>query len=511
MLIPFDLIAAMLYLGYYVARPVLSPPPATFSLAVVAGIGVLLALAGGLVNLAARRRIRRPGRTCLDRRRVAWTGETSARILLVAGYAAALNLSAFPWSLGAAFGWPPVPSAGVQLLALAPYALYFVCVWPPLYTLHKATSPGKWTRASFLVNKARYNLMLLVMWIPFTLFSDWLADALLLLPLLLFGSAWVFPRILTKLWGCEPLGDEETLALVDELGNRVGVRFSGTFVWEPGGGKMQNAAAVGIFPPFRYLFLTPALLANMRRDELSAVILHELGHVRKRHLLFYMITTLAGVNLAAVAGELPPVAGEFERFLAVAALILCYFRFVFGWLSRNMERQADLFPLRIMGSADSMVRALEKLGLSAGNVRNASSWHHLGIAERVRFLRLAERNPELMRLHDGSVRRLMAGGYVLSFATLLLIGAAVFEFGRADPPPLFRDREIAHWRRVTHLLPGSPVGRLELAYRLAADPGTRDEARRLAKEAASRATGTEEREAAEKLLRDLSGGEKWDG
>ena len=56
------------------------------------------------------------------------------------------------------------------------------------------------------------------------------------------------------------------------------------------------------------------------------------------------------------------------------------------------------------------------------------------------------------------------------------------------------------------LQPGSAVGPLELAYRLAADPKTRDEAARLAAKAMSLSSQREEREAAEKLIRELAEG-----
>ncbi|MDR1611439.1 MAG: M48 family metalloprotease [Planctomycetota bacterium] len=511
MLIPFDLIAAMLFLGFYIAKPDPAPPAAAYSAAVIAAFAAAFALAGGGLDFLALRHVRTGGRTLAERRLAAASAENLLRVLLVAGYACALELSSFPWAMAERLGlYAGGGSFWIQLLALAPYALYFVCVWLPMYGLHRETFPGKWTRRSFLVHKARYNLVLLVAWIPFAAFSEWVTDALIALPFLVFAAAWTFPYLLVKLWGCKPIADPELLALVDGLEKRAGARFSRVYMWEPGGGRMQNAAAVGILPPFRYLFLTPALVAGLRRDELEAVVLHELGHIKKRHLLFYLVTTLAGINVAAIIGGFLPLDGELERFAITVALLLFYFRFVFGWLSRNMERQADLFSLATTGSAVSLVNALEKLGISAGNVRNARSWHHLGIAERVRFLRLAERDPKPYLMHEEGCRRIAVAGYAFSIAALAFIGYALFETSLhvAHAAPA-RHREIAHWRRVTQLLPGSAVGRLELAYRLASDPATREEAKRLAAEALRLSSASEERKAAEKLLDELDREGRW--
>ena len=268
-----------------------------------------------------------------------------------------------------------------------------------------------------------------------------------------------------------------------------------------GGGRTQNAAAVGVFKPFRYLFVTPALVSGMNRDELAAVILHELGHVKNRHLLFYLFTTVAGLNAAVLATEFLPFSGDAERYAAMVFLVLFHFRFVFGWFSRLMERQADLFALKMTGSASGLANALEKLGLSAGNIRNERSWHHSGIAERVRFLREAEREPSLAAAHDARASRVMGLGYILSVAIMAVTGAAAHV--DPSPPTAVAGVPARHWRRVRRLLPGNAVGPLELAYVLASAPALRGEAIFMAREAVRHAQGKEEREAARKLLSEL--------
>ncbi len=291
----------------------------------------------------------------------------------------------------------------------------------------------------------------------FAFLADLLAECLVLLPLLFAAAAWAFPAALVRLWGCRPVPPGDTPDLVRGLERESGAAFSKVFLWDPGGG-MMNAAAVGLAKPFRYLFLTPALLRGLTREELSAVILHELGHVRRRHLLFYLFTGIAGMNAAVIAAAFLPLENSAERFAAGAALILVYFRFVFGWLSRNMERQADLFALGRCGSAAPLANALEKLGIAAGHIRLAASWHHQGIAERVDFLRRAERFPELAERHDAGVRAIKLGGYAAALATLAFLAWEVWTDGGAAPPPAQAPRtaEEAHRRRVGDLMRGAP-------------------------------------------------------
>lgn len=500
------MVAVMLFLGFFAVQSIPRPPEPGTALLVAAAFAVALALIAYLLNRLALRQFCKRSSRHGERRQTAILAETAVRVLLTAGLIAAFLFSSLPWALARGFGWHTSGPLPAQLIGLALYFIYFICVWLPLFGLHRAVTPGRWTRWSFLTNKIRYNLYFLVAWVPFTLFSEWLANFLIALPVIFLLAAWSFPWVLAKLWGCKPLVDPEVIALVADLEKKAGAKFSRTLIWEPGGGNIQNAAAVGIFRPFRYLFLTPALLRNMNREELAGVILHELGHVKHKHLLFYMFTTLAGVNLAVLAAELLPLQTDMEMFAVIAILVILYFRFVFGWLSRTMERQADLFSLEKSGSASGLVNALEKLALSAGNIRLAASWHHLGIAERVRFLREAELNPRVGTRHNrrASTKRFI--GYTVSIFLLAMMGMLYFD--DMTSPRSFPSRDFArrpaHWRRVMELFPASPVGPLELAYSLSRDPGRKEEAIRLAAKAIDLSCIKEEREAAEKLIENLT-------
>lgn len=511
--LPFDLLAIMLFIGWYAETPVNNPPSLAYGFAAFGIAVAVMSLIAAAVGRYASAALCRPGRSPSQRRNIAGQAELIIKLSLVGIHVALLYESALPWSLIQALQLGPDAAGGyqfwLQLFGLAPFLVLFVAAWLPTFKLHRLISYGSWTRRSYLLHKAQYNLYMLLVWLPFA----WLEDRLMLfapaLPLLFVAVAWAFPAVIAWFWRCKPLPQGEILDAVKRMEALAGAKFSRVFLWEPGGNVM-TAAALGLAPPFRYLFLTRALVDGLQPDELEAVILHELGHVKKRHLLFYMFVSLAGINAAVLAGALAPLANSGERFLCTAALVLLYFRFIFGWLSRNMERQADLFAMEKSGSARGIANALEKLGLAAGNVRLAHSWHHYGIAQRVDFLRRAERRPELARYHDAGVGRIMLAGYL---SAVLVVGGMswlLFEELSIEARPVTMQgaasADAAHWRRVRRLLPGDAGANLELAYRLAGQAGGRAEAEALAAEAKRLAADTGDRgmgEAAEKLLREL--------
>lgn len=506
--IPFDMLAVMLFIGYYTETVAPHPPSAAMSLAIVLAATVVMSLASAVINCIALKRLGKPGLSLPARRGIAGRAEGLVRVVLIVIYMVMLEESALPWSIAKAWGLSThAESFAIQLLGLFPYVLLFFAAWLPMYRLHQRTRPGFWTRRSYILHMARYNLYVLLAWIPFAFLADWLGDFIIVLPFLFLAAAWAFPVLLARAWGCKPLPEGDALEAVRRMEAKAGVRFSKVYLWEPGGGNAQNAAAVGFLPPFRFLFLTPALIRGMNKEELEAVILHELGHIKKKHLLFYLITSLAGINAAVLAGLYLPVTSA-ERFIITAALVLLYFRFIFGWMSRNMERQADLFALEKTGSASGLVNALEKLGISAGNVRLATSWHHLGIAERVDYLRRAEKVPEIIRGHNAAVSQLMFSGYLLSILFIIGMAGLIYEeYTRPAPAGPTREavakEQLAHWRRLDRLLPDDPIVSLELAHSLAGKPGSRLEAAGLAEKAHRLANSNEVRDAAAKLLHEL--------
>ncbi len=109
---------------------------------------------------------------------------------------------------------------------------------------------------------------------------------------------------------------------------------------------MQNAftaGIIGVLPAFRYILFTPALLARLHKEEIEAILIHEIGHNRYKHLLFYPfiltgILILSALTLSLLENNLPVAflekASDFTLILGLfgmyALLLGLYFRCIFG-------------------------------------------------------------------------------------------------------------------------------------------------------------------------------------
>jgi len=132
-----------------------------------------------------------------------------------------------------------------------------------------------------------------------------------------------------------------------------------------------NAFATGRNPTHASVAVTSGILQLMKDDELAAVLAHELGHVKNRDILISSIAaTLASAitYLARMAmwfgsgrrdtgrRDRSPIGGMMMIFLAPIAAGLIRMA-----ISRTREFSADATSARTLGTADPMIKALEKL------------------------------------------------------------------------------------------------------------------------------------------------------
>ena len=75
-------------------------------------------------------------------------------------------------------------------------------------------------------------------------------------------------------------------------------------------------------------------------------------------------------------------------------------------LSRNFEREADLFVFDVVGHPFGLISSLEKISYFGGHAKETPSWHHYGIGERIRFLELCQRDGRIATKHLKKTRRI---------------------------------------------------------------------------------------------------------
>ena len=190
----------------------------------------------------------------------------------------------------------------------------------------------------------------------------------------MLGAGVIFvlsPLIIRWVWDTRPLpqGDlrQRLVAMCEQYG--VGVRE--LLLWRTFGG-MVNGAVMGFLGPVRYILLTDALLDALPTPQVEAVMAHELAHIRRHHMFWMMaaaatamivLSTGFRLGLDLVIPYVEPraqgrraVAQQVQAMLAsdmaletiaYVPAVGCWF-FVFGWVSRRFERQADTFAVQHM-------------------------------------------------------------------------------------------------------------------------------------------------------------------
>jgi len=105
--------------------------------------------------------------------------------------------------------------------------------------------------------------------------------------------------------------------------------------------------------------------------------------------------------------------------LWLLAFAIFFFRFVFAYFLRNLEREADLYALYLLKDPEPLTSALYKIGEITGQLFR-KSWHHFGLWERINFIRFASHYPEIIKKHSRKIRKFLALWFLINLLPLLL-------------------------------------------------------------------------------------------
>jgi len=340
------------------------------------------------------------------------------------------------------FRWPEVvnTSWGLsgwvlldELLVILPFLVELVLSWAAFYPLENRLRGRAWTLSGYLLFQVRHSLAIVLL--PWFLlvttfdiasvtlgelieqeYAQWTLAGVLALTIYVFA-----PFGLRLIWRTTKLPVGDLRSRLEDLCQRARLRFREILVWHTGGGRIANAGITGIIGRFRFVLLTDVLLVNLSPEEIEAVFAHEVGHVRHGHMLFYLVFAVGFAffswSAADMCGRLDGFSSSAGDALLMAALVV-YWGLGFGFLSRRLERQADIYAARLIGSVDVFTNALEGIAMLNGIGRSTRSWRHFSIAKRVEFLRRLEQNPDAARGFDRTLRLSM-------IAFFLLIGLCV--------------------------------------------------------------------------------------
>ncbi len=179
-------------------------------------------------------------------------------------------------------------------------------------------------------------------------FSDFVPDMLLGLSA---GIVFLFAPFLVKfVWRCYSLPKGSLRDILIRLSKSVNLKFRDILLW-PTYGVIVNAAVVGFVGRIRYIMLSDGLIESLTDGQIESVFGHEIGHIKHHHMLFYLFFAVGSMGFVGLLGYylqmtlgLSPDIVQIIIILAIAGLwFLC-----FGYISRNFERQADLFAVKLL-------------------------------------------------------------------------------------------------------------------------------------------------------------------
>lgn len=234
--------------------------------------------------------------------------------------------------------------------------------------------------------------------------------------LLIFGIflMYISPYVIEPLFfKFEPLKVEGLEDRIKAVLERAGLKVSRVFQVDASRrSRHSNAYFTGI-GRVKKIVLFDTLLSQMSHNEIIAVLAHEAGHWKKKHVLKRMVLSeaLAFIGLFAASrlmsgnalsdilmlGALS-VSAKFVILGFIASLITFLLTPFMSALSRRDEREADIFAAAVTGDPDAMISSLVKL--SRENLSNIHPhplyakfyYSHPPVAERVRSLRSIDIN-----------------------------------------------------------------------------------------------------------------------
>ncbi|TFV93239.1 M48 family peptidase [Algoriphagus kandeliae] len=213
----------------------------------------------------------------------------------------------------------------------------------------------------------------------------WLVAATFMILINLFYTAWILP-LFNKL---TPLEDGELKQKIIHYAKSVSFPLDNIFVMD---GSKRSAKANAFFSGFgkrKKVVLYDTLLDQHPPDELVAVLAHEIGHYKKKHIILGMITSILQVGLLlfllsqfifseamslALGGQEWSAQLNIIGFTMLFSPISMIIGIGMNWLSRKNEFEADAFAKETF-AGKPLAEALKTLSVKTLSNINPHPWY----------------------------------------------------------------------------------------------------------------------------------------
>ena len=142
-------------------------------------------------------------------------------------------------------------------------------------------------------------LLYVILWLMEQSGDQWWIYAWLVISGFSILMMWVYPTWIAPIFNkFEPLEEGETLNRITHLLNRCGFSSNGIFVIDGSKRSSHGNAYFSGFGRNKRIVFFDTLLKMLSDDELEAVLAHELGHFKKKHIIKGMAISFATTLLA---------------------------------------------------------------------------------------------------------------------------------------------------------------------------------------------------------------------
>jgi len=236
----------------------------------------------------------------------------------------------------------------------------------------------------------------------------WWAWAFAAFAALQVAMVYLYPKLIAPLFNrYTPLEDGSLKQRVQTLAENLGVHSRGIYVVDGSRRSSHSNAYFSGFGKAKRIVLFDTLIRTLTEGQVAAVLAHEIGHQKLRHILSRIAVSLVligfGFWVLGQALEHRPLFAAFgfaETGAAAAVVLVLYFagplslllRPIASWWSRRQEFEADRFAREVAGEGENLGEAL--VSLSRDNLSNPTPhpWYsfvyysHPPVLERIRAL-----------------------------------------------------------------------------------------------------------------------------
>jgi STE24 endopeptidase len=269
--------------------------------------------------------------------------------------------------------------ASISALIGIPAALYRTFVIEERFGFNRSNAATFWKdrlKGILVITLTGLPLLLLLLWFMEAAGRYWWLFAWTAFALFSFALNWAFPRFIAPLFNrFESLEKGEVADRLHALLERTGFRSDGIYVMDGSRRSSHgNAYFTGLGRTKRVVFFD-TLLKQLSPAQVEAVLAHELGHFKRRHILKGMMLSLAMsfAGFAILAWLIQQEwfytglgVSEPSSYIALLLFVLVapVFTFFIGplmaWYSRRHEFEADAYAAE-QADADSLASALVNL------------------------------------------------------------------------------------------------------------------------------------------------------